>query len=259
MNNGARDAGWLAKALAGMPVNDMHRQFVATAAHWRDKARDAYASLFAAADRGEANGDGETGRAAALPERARPVYPGVDRLRRVVENFKLCVEDWQYYQMQLFSSLLCTLLPLILGDDMDTCGDDVMRKYGWQSLHEEAFCIMPRGCGKSTCIGAALACVMVEVPRFSGIFYSMDADKASSLMTNNFVTALNTLRCKGRVRGELKIGKSEVKMRGRSGENDERSMISLSARGGVSDFSLFFFSALFHMKKERADSQWYHH
>ena len=157
---------------------------------------------------------------------------GPSRLGRVIDNFKMCQDEWEIYQVRLFSAILSTLLSLILGTDADTCTERIMKKYGWKSLHEEAFCMMPRGSGKSTCIGAAVAAVMIEVPKFDAVLYSMTTDKSKELL-KCFVHPLMKLQKLGRVHGRLRIVSGRVIMQANNDSMDERQIVSMSARGGV--------------------------
>lgn len=161
-------------------------------------------------------------------------YPGVQRLNRIIENFMMCMPRWEIYQIRVFSGSLCTFLPLILGEDGDMCLDWIMQKYKWERQYEEVFCIMPRGSGKSTCIGAVVASLMVEIPHFSAVLYSMTEDKAKDLL-KSFHDAFNVLDSYGRVPNspKKKLSSRKVTVHGDADVNDVRWIASVSALGAV--------------------------
>jgi len=161
-------------------------------------------------------------------------YPGVQRLNRIIENLMLCMPRWEIYRIRVFSASMCTFLPLILGEDGDMCLDWIMQKYKWEKQYEEVFCIMPRGSGKSTCIGAVVASLMVEIPHFSAALYSMTEDKAKDLL-KSFHDAFNVLDSHGRVPNShrKKLTARKVVVYGDADVNDMRWIVSLSANGAV--------------------------
>jgi hypothetical protein len=154
------------------PVISFAPFFATEARFWHAEAERAHAEE-------EADDEQQSG---PTPRKAIVDYSGPARLARIIRNFKSLQKKWETYQMRLFSAMICSILPLILRDDIDYCLNYIMKMYNWADKREEVFCVMPRQTGKTTAVAAVVACLAMEVPTYSCALYSITRERANELL-----------------------------------------------------------------------------
>ena len=212
---------------------DYGNDFNTTVKFWNERADDLCDNL-AGLDKPNVTDSGE--------------YKGKKRLENVIRNINFVQEKWGSHQADFFSIAIGILLPLILGDNVDACIDNLKKEYGFKTIKSliDAICSLdyPRGSGKTTASCALITSLLAEIPNVKICFLASTESKAKSLFKNMHIP-MKKLINNGYTPKGAKITvsgtKIEIETTLENGMPDIRWCVPMTTGGAVSFFLLFFF------------------
>lgn len=106
---------------------------------------------------------------------------GDDRCKRVLSEVLSYVEEWSDNQMFFIHLMMMTAASWIYGEELKYNKFNILMKNGWPKLCEFLMILAPRREGKTYCVAAFAAAMLVSIPKIKVYVYS-NGKRASTAM-----------------------------------------------------------------------------
>jgi hypothetical protein len=170
-------------------------------------------------------------------------YAGYSRLVRIFKDFRQALTamggSWELYQTEAASKFINVNIKRILGQDVDSCLEHVMRQYGWTDIQSHVFVQAYRGAGKSALSAAIVSALLVNIPHFTMTMYGGPKDKAVDLFETFSAYLDELLARRPDTAAKFRINKTGRRIRIQAGPTDVRWVEVQFSRGNVRSCGCF--------------------